>query len=129
MLYQTTKTPASNYRKAFTLIEIMVVVVIISVLMAMATYSFRGIRSRVRKTSCVANMRTILNAAISAQAETSDVSTDLTVKNLVDRGYLRRAPECPSGGRYWVQGEKDNLKVTCAEAPEGVDHGYLSEYE
>lgn len=128
MLHQLNKTQNINYRKAFTLIEIMIVVLIMSVLMAMANFSFRAIRSKVRETSCIANMRSILNAAIFAQTESADIS-NLTVKNLVERGYLKQAPKCPSGGKYWVQGEQDGLKVTCVEAPEGIDHGYLSEYE
>lgn len=110
----------------FTLIEIMIVITIISVLMMLASFSYVGIRDRIRKASCMENMRVIYKAAVLCQTERNDLdSSNLTEKLLYDEGYLRRRATCPSKGRYWIQGEKDKLRVSCVETPDGSEHGYF----
>ncbi|HAE39702.1 MAG TPA: hypothetical protein DCG57_13875 [Candidatus Riflebacteria bacterium] len=110
----------------FTLIEIMIVITIISVLMMLVSYSYVGIRGRIRKTSCMENMRVIYKAATLCQTERNDLdSSNLTEKLLFDQGYLRRRATCPSKGRYWIQGEKDKLRVSCVETQDGSEHGYF----
>ena len=110
----------------FTLVEIMIVITIISVLMMLVSYSYVGIRNRIRKTSCMENMRVIYKAATLCQTERNDLdSNNLTEKLLYDEGYLRRRANCPSKGRYWIQGEKDKLRVSCVETQDGSDHGYF----
>lgn len=74
-------------------------------------------------------MRTIHNASLKVQAEIADPNFDITVTNLVEMGYLRRRPECPSGGRYQVVGERYNLTVRCVGREDGSEHGQISEYE
>lgn len=113
-------------RRGFTLVEIMVVIAIVSVLMMMVSYSYIGIRNRIRKTSCLENMRVIYKAATLRQTERGSSDSDnLTVKMLYDEGFLRRRPTCPSGGKYWIQGEDDKLRVSCKETLDGSDHGYF----
>ena len=111
--------------RGYTLIELMIVTLIISILLVLASYSYTGIRNRIRKTSCLENMRVIYKAAVLCQTERADLdSKNLTVKLLDDAGYLRRRPACPSNGKYWIQSEKDNLRVTCVETNDGSNHGY-----
>ena len=112
--------------RGFTLIELMIVIAIISILVSLAAWSFSSIRNRIRRTSCRENMRVILNAAIRAQTEMAAIdNTNLTVDKLIQLGYLRRKPVCPNAGRYWIQDESDNLRVSCVETNNGENHGHL----
>ncbi|MBU1107477.1 MAG: prepilin-type N-terminal cleavage/methylation domain-containing protein [Candidatus Riflebacteria bacterium] len=111
--------------RGYTLIEIMIVTLIISVLLALMSYSYTGIRNRIRRTSCMENMRVIYKGAMLCQTERADLDgKNLTVKVLCDEGYLRRRPACPSNGKYWIQSENGNLRVTCVETNDGISHGY-----
>ncbi len=113
-------------KSGFTLIELMIVVLIISVLMAMAAYSYRGIRNRIRRTSCRENMRLIRQAYFLAQTEHPEIDNkNLTVPMLVKMGYLKKKPVCPSGGSYWITEEEENTRVSCVKTPDGQDHGYI----
>lgn len=120
-----------NLRKkknGFTLIELMIVIAIISILLALATFSFRSIRRKIRKTACRENLRMIYNAATLAQTENAHLTgKNLTVGNIYKMGYLRRKLKCPSGGSYSVTGEEENLKVTCFKTSSGDDHGSYQE--
>ncbi|MFZ5949851.1 MAG: type II secretion system protein, partial [Candidatus Rifleibacteriota bacterium] len=80
-------------KNGFTLIELMIVVAIIAVLLAMAAYSFSGIRNRIRKTSCRENMRIIRKAFFLAQTENPSLTDkDLTIDKLLKLGYLKTRP-------------------------------------
>ncbi len=122
--------PVNRKRKnrGFTLIELMIVIAIISILVALASFSFSNIRNRIRRTSCRENLRVLLAAALQCQTEmTSGDISNLTVEKLKELGYLRRTPVCPCAGRYWIQNEKEKLRVSCVETNNGDDHGYLEE--
>lgn len=113
-------------RGGFNLIELMIAIAIISLLISLAAWSFLRIRSRIRTTSCRENMKVIHRAALSLQTERADLDGEnLTVRKLMDLRYLRTRPVCPSGGKYWIQGEDQNLRVTCKETTDGDDHGYI----
>ncbi len=110
---------------AFTLIELMIVIAIISVLLLLASFSFMSIRNRIRKTSCRENMRIIYKAAVLAQTERSDLDNkNLTVGKLVELGYLRKRPKCPAAGSYSITDEEGDLKVSCFKTNNNDDHGF-----
>jgi prepilin-type N-terminal cleavage/methylation domain-containing protein len=112
--------------RAFTLIEIMVVIAIISTLLVLASYSFLTIRNKIRKTSCRENMRQIYKAAVLCQTERSDLDNkNLTVGKLVELGYLRSRPKCPAGGSYSITDEDGHLKVSCFKTNNNDDHGFI----
>ncbi|MGM0599501.1 MAG: competence type IV pilus major pilin ComGC [Candidatus Rifleibacteriota bacterium] len=116
----------SKKTKGFTLIELMIVIAIMAILLGLAAYSFGEIRRKIRKTSCRENMRIIHEAVFLLQTEHPRLDNeDLKVDTLVEMGYLKKKPVCPSGGSYWIQDEDDKVKVSCNETPEGIDHGYI----
>lgn len=113
-------------KNGFSLIELMISIAIISLLISLAAWSFLGIRSRIRTTSCRENMKVIHRAAIALQTERPDLDGEnLTVRKLTELRYLRSRPSCPAGGKYWIQNEKGEIRVTCKETADGDDHGFV----
>ena len=126
MIMQKNEKQKGLWSRGFSLVELMIVIAVMSVLISLAAWSFLGIRGRIRKTSCHENMRTILHAANLAVTERSDLDgKNLTVRTLMDARFLRTKPVCPAGGKYWINGESDNLRVTCTETNDGDDHGFV----
>jgi prepilin-type N-terminal cleavage/methylation domain-containing protein len=85
--------------KAFTLVEIMIVVAIIGILIAIAVPGFIRAREVSRRNSCQENLTKIDGAKSTWSLENNKASsdspawTDLVQAN--DQGYLRFQPVCP----------------------------------
>jgi prepilin-type N-terminal cleavage/methylation domain-containing protein len=91
----------SKRRNAFSILEIMIVVAIISLLAAIAIPNFIKARERSSQKACINNLRQISDAilrwSLDARALPSDV---VTSANLLP--YLKSPPSCPtqSGGSF-----------------------------
>jgi prepilin-type N-terminal cleavage/methylation domain-containing protein len=92
-------------RRAFTLVEIMIVVLIIGILLAIAVPNFVKARESSRTKACVANLKQIEAAkqqwAMDNKKNSTDSPTwptDLVGSTLYISGSS--APSCPSGGTY-----------------------------
>src|SRR5438093_2579237 len=87
---------------AFTLIEIVIVVCILTLLMLAALPSLSRARRTSQQTLCVTNLRQIVSAketwAVEQQKANGDSPTDADLFG--DRLYLIRKPACPAGGNY-----------------------------
>jgi prepilin-type N-terminal cleavage/methylation domain-containing protein len=88
--------------RAFTLVEIMIVVAVIGLLAAIAIPSFVRARTETQRTLCIENMRVIFHASHLYEIETSDLLTGGTngvvLRNaLLGGGFVRRQKtfECP----------------------------------
>ena len=92
-----------NMNRAFTLIEIMIVVLIIGILLAIAVPNFVRAREASRAKACIANLKQIDSAKeqwamdnrISAGQGAPDPA-GLSGAN----GYIKSTPVCPSSGSY-----------------------------
>ena len=100
-------------RKAFTLVEVMIVILIIAILLAVAIPNFIRTRERARFTECVTTMRQIENAKeYFAQENNLPAGAPATMNELWPT-YIRRStpPECMGGGTYTVG--NIGMNVTC----------------
>src|SRR3989337_3534391 len=85
-----------NNERAFTLIELMVVILIIAILVAIAVPVFNIARTAAYRRTCQANLRT-LDGAIQTYNATEDAWPPATgtVAALVTGEYVKEAPQCP----------------------------------
>jgi prepilin-type N-terminal cleavage/methylation domain-containing protein len=97
--------------EAFTLIEIMIVILIIGMLLAIAIPNFMSARENSRAKACVDNLKQIDtakqqwlmdNKASSIASETWSSGSLSDSENLVGT-YIREQPVCPAGGTYTTQ--------------------------
>src|SRR5688572_6858090 len=89
-------------RKAFTLTELMIVVAIIGLLASIGMANFRKAREASVQTQCINNLGQIYKAKQSWALETRKSSLDVPTDGDLfgPELYLRRKPECGSGGQY-----------------------------
>src|SRR5438874_2864607 len=87
-------------RRAFTLIELLIVILVLAILMAVALPLYLAAVSDSQLKTCRANMQTIANAeaAYKTSIATHVYTTDLTALNT----NLGSTPVCPIGGAYSV---------------------------
>jgi prepilin-type N-terminal cleavage/methylation domain-containing protein len=103
----------SNRGRAFTLVEIMIVVAIIGLLAAVAIPNLVTARKKAQRAACINNLKTMDGAkamwALEMRKTDADVPTDADLfgpdKNIHDK------PQCPSGGTYSLNAVSE--KPTC----------------
>lgn len=93
-------------RKAFTLVEIMIVVAIIGILIAIAVPGFVQARTTSRARSCQENLTKIDGAkeqwALENNKSTADTPTWAELAPAGGAGYMKKEPKCPQGGVYTI---------------------------
>lgn len=97
----------NHSKKAFTLVEIMIVVVIIGLLAAMAIPAFNKVRETSQGKTCVNNMRQIDSAIDEWALEAGMKTGDAIVEGDEDTGifaYIKgnEMPTCPVGSTVYV---------------------------
>ena len=92
----------SNRRRAFTLVEIMIVVLIIGILLAIAVPNFMKARDNSRAKSCISNLHQISAAKEQAAMDLRLQDTDTPTQNQLWPDYIKSWPIEPAGGTYTV---------------------------
>ncbi|MHB0912306.1 MAG: prepilin-type N-terminal cleavage/methylation domain-containing protein [Armatimonadota bacterium] len=96
-MWRRARTTRSD--SGFTLIEIMIVVLIISIILFIAVPSWIGARQRSMTRACIGQLREIKYAKESWAMENDKPQT--AVPELSDvLNYLKDTPACPAGGTY-----------------------------
>jgi prepilin-type N-terminal cleavage/methylation domain-containing protein len=93
---------AKSVKRAFTLVEIMIVVLIIGILLAVAVPNFMTARETSRSKSCSANLHQVESAKeqYAMDNRLADGTAVSGLSSLSD--YIKKTPQCPSGGTYTV---------------------------
>jgi prepilin-type N-terminal cleavage/methylation domain-containing protein len=89
-------------RKAFTLVEIMIVVLIIGILLAIAVPNFMKARDNSRLKSCIANLHQIDAAKQQAAMDLKLQDTDTPTPAQLTPDYIKTWPLCPASGTYSI---------------------------
>jgi prepilin-type N-terminal cleavage/methylation domain-containing protein len=93
---------AKKARRAFTLVEIMIVVLIIGILLAIAIPNFIRARETSRAKSCQANLQQIDSAKEQWAMDNKKTTTDTPGSTDLATTYIKTYPSCPSGGTYTI---------------------------
>jgi len=89
--------------RAFTLIEVMIVILVISLLLAIAVPSFMRVRESSQQTTCDENRWKVDQAkTLWTQNTGQDGSAVPTPADLTPE-YLQRMPKCPTGPDYDIR--------------------------
>jgi type IV pilus assembly protein PilA len=129
-----------NVRRGFTLVELLVVVLILSILMSVALPLYLSAVTDSQKKTCRANMQTIADTVFAGKVKlgNSDFTNWIghTVTSLIASSPdklpdLSVSPTCPNGGAYSIAqgntGDNTTFVVNCSVAAHGtfqpgVDH-------
>lgn len=89
-------------KRAFTLVEIMIVVLIIGILLAIAVPNFMHARDNSRAKACSANLHQIDSAKQQAAMDLKLIDTDTPTQAQLTPTYVRSWPSCPAAGAYTI---------------------------
>ena len=89
-------------RRAFTLVEIMIVVLIIGILLAIAIPNFIRARETSRAKSCQSNLQHIDSAKEQWAMDNKKTNTDSPASTDLATTYIKSYPTCPSSGTYTI---------------------------
>lgn len=100
-------------RRAFTLVEIMIVVLIIGVILTIAVPSWIRIREKSQKTACQDNMRVIRDAKVQWGMDNNMGQSAVPTEADLAPTHIKKFPTCPGSGAFTI-GSLDT-DVECSE--------------
>jgi prepilin-type N-terminal cleavage/methylation domain-containing protein len=100
-------------RRAFTLVEIMIVVLIIGMILTIAVPSWIRIRQKSQRTACQDNMRVLRDAKVQWGLDNNQGQSSVPTPADIAPVHIKKFPTCPNGGTYTL-GTLDT-DVECSE--------------
>jgi prepilin-type N-terminal cleavage/methylation domain-containing protein len=99
-----TRVTFKKARKAFTLVEIMIVVLIIGILLAIAVPNFVRARAASRQKTCISNLKAIASATEQWAIDTKKKDGDYVFFNEIcgPTLYLKTEPTCPTTNQRYL---------------------------
>ncbi len=95
------QNPENMDSKGFSLLELMVVLLIIALLIAIAIPIYSNVLSKAYNRTCQANLRVIDGSIVKYKID-HEGKNPISVNVLVDEGYLKEVPKCPSNGALYT---------------------------
>lgn len=89
-------------QRAFTLVEIMIVVMVIGILLAMAIPNWLNTRENSRQKTCISNLRQIDDAKEVWATETNQGDNATPTQSDLVPTYIKTFPSCPTNGTYAI---------------------------
>ena len=111
---------ARRTRRAFTLVEIMIVVLIIGILLAIAIPNFLHARQKSQAKACSANLKQIDAGKQQWAVDNKKGATDSPAVTDLTPTYVKSTPSCPSGGAYTYGAVSTD--PTCSYSSTDTDH-------
>lgn len=110
-------------RKAFSLIEIMIVVAIIAIAISIAVPNFFKMNEISKRTVCINNLKKI-TAAVEEWALEKNITSGTEINESREEdiytNYFRGGrPKCPTAGEYVIYPVGANPQVRCTEEDKG----------
>ena len=90
----------NTMKTAFTLIEILIVVILLGVLAAIVVPQFAESTADADVSACKANQKAIITSC--SMYKLKENATPADIAAVVTAGHLPEAPACPAGGTYTV---------------------------
>lgn len=91
-----------------------VVLVLLAVILVVAFISYRHSISIMKEQACQSNRAAVIqmiNLYELSTGKTPGDSRDQSINALVREGYMKKAPHCPDGGRYYFIKTKGSVPV------------------
>ncbi|MEN6521300.1 MAG: prepilin-type N-terminal cleavage/methylation domain-containing protein [Armatimonadota bacterium] len=109
----TTKPSYKRCRcSGFTLIEMMIVLLIISVLLMIAIPSYLTVRRSSQERLCCTHLRHLQDAKERWAMENKKENTDTPTSDELIPDYIKETPKCPCGGEYELGSVGENAACT-----------------
>lgn len=87
-------------RRAFSLIEMMIVLLVITILFSIAVPAYMRLRESSKGKVCATNLRQLQSSKERWAMDNRKNNTDTPALADLYPNYVRRLPYCPSGGKY-----------------------------
>jgi len=88
--------------QAFTLVEIMIVIMVIAILMSISVPQFLSARTQSQTSTCLENLKQIESAKETWAMQTKQSAGATPAQSDIVPSFMKQFPSCPSAGTYTI---------------------------